>query len=357
MGKPTKQQIAEARKQGIVEGVVIESPVVSGMFGTVSAPSQWTARPDGSIVNGCGRISVRAGADWANVITPSKPKSTQPRTKGKFAAKPKEPTDRLKHIELGVNRHAVAIAMAIDRIVQRLNAIESSVAVIRAGASFMQQLEQDAPVGLKAGDYCDASKDVADELTAMGFKWADEDTYQCPLIEQWAEHPGFLINVYEPYAKKGATHLDAQTFLSRARVTAKELGLKPVEAPVQVWVPKVGDWVVCPVRPEGAETSECGWVDPFMDELVGEPMEVTRAGAYVVRACGHGWKREWLRPVTAEEVKAMERAEKLAALKFGVRVKATRGEGVYWKKVSDEWHDITFPDGWTSCSTEELTIL
>jgi hypothetical protein len=56
---------------------------------------------------------------------------------------PKTAADRIKHIELDVNRHGVAIAMAIDRIVQRLTAIESSVAVIRSGATFMQQMEQD----------------------------------------------------------------------------------------------------------------------------------------------------------------------------------------------------------------------
>jgi hypothetical protein len=36
--------------------------------------------------------------------------------------------------------------------------------------------------GLEPGDYTDASKEVADALTAMGFKWGDGDRTECAYI-------------------------------------------------------------------------------------------------------------------------------------------------------------------------------
>jgi hypothetical protein len=142
----------------------------------------------------------------------------------------------LKHIELDVNRHGVAIATAIDRIVQRLTAIESSLKTetrsisdrldaLRFEQYALSGAKEDAPQGLQPGDYCDASKEVADELTAMGWKWYDEDRNKWRVT---GLYHGSMLNTDSLGSVKG-NKLDAQTFLSRARVTAKELGLKPVD--------------------------------------------------------------------------------------------------------------------------------
>jgi hypothetical protein len=279
-------------------------------------------------------------------------KPTQPRNKGKFAAKPKEPTDRLKHIELDVNRHGVAIAMAIDRIVQRLIAIESSVAVIRSGATFMQQLDKDArqlqdmkeigekwdaeEQGLKAGDYCDSSKEVADELTAMGFEWYDSDRYLKYIRWGMAGAKGKMVNIAAP---TNMEHLDATTFLSRARVTAKALGLKPVEAPVEMWVPKVGDWVVV-TGPDvnGRQELPVGTIARLThswptigDQTCGIDGAIK---VHSFRSVRKATEAEITAHLAAEESKRKEaeRADKLAALKFGVRVMTPDGEGLYIKK-------------------------
>jgi hypothetical protein len=204
----------------------------------------------------------------------SKPsKTTQPRIKGRFAPKPKEQPDRIKQIELDVNRHGAALATAVDRIEgylnkvgqvvvdqgrefkSKLNRIEGSVTE-RLDALRMERyaLAQDTPIdplmnngivepqpaSLQPGDYCDASKEVADELTAMGFKWADGDRWSRPFIRITPDGAALNFDVWKP--ELGYTHLDAPTFLSRARVTAKELGLKPVEP----WTPKFGDRVMTP---------------------------------------------------------------------------------------------------------------
>jgi CRISPR/Cas system CSM-associated protein Csm2 small subunit len=265
--------------------------------------------------------------------------------------KPKTAADRIKHIELDVNRHGVAIAMAIDRIVQRLTAIESSVAnmhdkvitetnaidetvdrietylnkvgqaVVDQGREFKSKLsliessvktetrsisdrldalrfeqyalaqpKEDASQGLQPGDYCDASKEVADELTAMGFKPMTKESYSFNFIG-WSH--GDIIEGRAGLVEYGM--LDATTFLSRARVTAKKLGLKPVD-------------------------------------------------------------------LAAEEArrKEAERAEKLAALKFGVRVMTPDGEAVYSCEVVAEHHHMVLPKGWTACKPfhiDDITIL
>jgi hypothetical protein len=494
MGKPTKQQIAEARKRGIVPGARIACLTDARDKAIVPPINQWECWSDSGMGFSCpgvemDRIYISCGRGenirWATVI--KAPMPTQPRVKGRFAAKPKEQPattydllcevsgriiamearimERINLMHDKVITETNAIDETVDRIEgylnkvgqavvdqgrefkSKLSAIESSVAVIRAEATFMQQLEKDAPVGLKAGDYCDASKEVADELTAM---WTGEyipaiDQSEFPYFEYWSGPSGIrLIRT----TVAGYTHLGAQTFLSRARVTAKELGLTPVEAPAEVWTRDVkgGDWAIVtppflgalgstvdwPTHPvkcshvskdgvpafiigDGYRYCEKGYYRPAteaeiaahldaqapqVDELQpkdyakcdrSERIELLKmaeaAGfaAFPFKQSDHNglstglWLLSdgtlWLasHPRGANEIpteefrrrllgtiakrKEAERAEKLVALKFGVRVKAARGEGMYWKKVSDEWHDITFPDGWASCSTEELTIL
>jgi hypothetical protein len=167
-------------------------------------------------------------------------------------------------------RQALGILGSYQRAIQAdIQKVESSLAVLRSGSTFMQQLEKDAPsvvdvvktemrsisdrldamrfeqyalsqpkeeapAGLRPGEYTDASKEVADALTAMGWKWADDDRHEYRVIRANIDE-GELINM------QGAdtTHLDPATFLSRAAVTAKELGLQTAVE----WPLKVGDLV------------------------------------------------------------------------------------------------------------------
>jgi hypothetical protein len=82
-------------------------------------------------------------------------------------------------------------------------------------------------------------------LTAMGFKWYMDnfDHPDLPCIVWAGDKWSHLSNsMFRSMTLNEDTHLDAPTFLSRARVTAKELGLKPVEP----WTPKFGDRVMTP---------------------------------------------------------------------------------------------------------------
>ena len=92
--------------------------------------------------------------------------------------------------------------------------------------------------GLEPGDYTDASKEVADALTAMGWEWWDDDRHKEKYIRFGQNSAkGKMVNIN----LMGATcHLTPAEFLSRAAVTAKEIGLVPV---MEKWVPAPGEWV------------------------------------------------------------------------------------------------------------------
>jgi hypothetical protein len=410
MGKPSKQQVAEARKRGIVPGARIKC--ASGIGGGILRPSgDWTSENEGfhDGVNWCVLNNV-----WASVIAaPSKP--TQPRIKGRFAAKPKEPT-QLDRIEGYLNKVGQAVVDQGREFKSRLSAIESGVAVIRSGATFMQQLERDAPsmreliqaelrpisdridalrmeqsalaqdtaidplmnngivdpqpASLRPGDYCDASKEVADELTAMGFKWADGDRTKHPYILPVQPINGcrdMMVNMGKSPTGWTATHLDAPTFLSRARVTAKELGLKPVEAPAEL---NVGDWVEV-IAPAGA--SDIIGCDRYRGTIAQvEPWSTcaTKEKAFHIRSIDCWFRASSLRKLSEAEIaahlaaeeakrKEAERAAKVKALKFGVRVMTPEGsEGVYINTPAVGGCRIAFPSGHVRNYTlDQLTIL
>jgi hypothetical protein len=405
MGKPSKQQVAEARKRGIVPGARIKC--ASGIGGGILRPSgDWTSENEGfhDGVNWCVLNNV-----WASVIAaPSKP--TQPRIKGRFAAKPKEPT-QLDRIEGYLNKVGQAVVDQGREFKSRLSAIESGVAVIRSGATFMQQLERDAPsmreliqaelrpisdridalrmeqsalaqdtaidplmnngivdpqpASLRPGDYCDASKEVADELTAMGFDWHDSDRAEHKYIRfGQAAAIGKMINV--PSATN-MDHIDRPTFLSRARVTAKELGLKPVEAPAEL---NVGDWVEV-IAPAGA--SDIIGCDRYRGTIAQvEPWSTyaTKEKAFHIRSIDCWFRASSLRKLSEAEIaahlaaeeakrKEAERAAKVKALKFGVRVMTPEGsEGVYINTPAVGGCRIAFPSGHVRNYTlDQLTIL
>lgn len=124
----------------------------------------------------------------------------------------KDVGQRLRTIDVETTRHLVAI--------------QADLSLLKSGASFMQELyraTQQEEQGLEDGDYTDASKEVADALTAMG----------------WSDFPGMKsewrwFEWYKPYDAiapvlirtgiAGTTPKTNAEFLSRARVTAKKLG-------------------------------------------------------------------------------------------------------------------------------------
>jgi hypothetical protein len=362
MGKPSKQQIAEARKRGIVPGAECKSG-----WGTqwIVGPSQkWAYDPSGDIADDGheeGPFIYCTNKGWATVITPA---PSQPRIKGRFAAKPKEPT-QLDRIEGYLNKVGQVIVDQGREFKSKLSAIESSVTE-RLDALRMEQyaLAQDtaidplmnngivAPLGLQPGDYCDASKEVADELTAMWGRTFIPGIKQGYKYFEWykseAKDDAILVNTGIP----GDTHLDAPTFLSRARVTAKELGLKPVEAPAEVCA-STGDWLVITdhvIREWTGKVIQAGRIEPFaggMHVFWGVSDYGVRGGVEL-RHTRPATEAEIAAHLAAEEAKRKEaeRAQKVKALKFGVRVMTPEGsEGVYINTPAVGGCRIAFPSG------------
>jgi hypothetical protein len=411
MAKPSKQQVAEARKRGIVPGARIKCAAFGE--GVVKAYSKWCSEARGLNDHS---LWLLLDGKWASVITHAPSKPTQPRIKGRFAAKPKEQPDRIKQIELDVNRHGVHLTSAIlgiqrkldgdvEEIKAKLSRIESSVAVIRSGASFMQQLERDAPsmreliqaelrpiaerldalrmeqyalaqdaaidplmnngivepqpASLQPGDYCDASKEVADELTAMGWKWMWGQRHEYAFVTKCTNNDD-MINLMTP----GTTHLDAPTFLSRARVTAKELGLKPVEAPApQVDELQPGDRATVN-REQWRELVDLA--KPKLTYLSGNSYSDERTIGYhegLLKLDSPGADNlpfpEFRRRLfgTIARRKEAERAEKVAKLGFGVRVRTAHGLGIYQMEDEHGAHVVVHPDTTGYHEIDQITII
>ena len=83
--------------------------------------------------------------------------------------------------------------------------------------------------GLEDGDYTDASKEVADALTAMGYEWVDTDRFNFSYITWHPEPSSSLYGKVVSSPGRQDNKLTNADFLSRARVTAKKLGLVPVD--------------------------------------------------------------------------------------------------------------------------------
>lgn len=188
----------------------------------------------------------------------------------KKTTKPVTMAERVRRIELDVNRHganmaAITAAMreqltSIAKEAMRastmahhartnsrgntviLNKIQNDLSLLLSGASFMQELEKAKPTeeqGLEPGDYCSGTpeelKQVADELKAMGHKMWNRIVSHRYIA--WDEKD---CNFVASNLTLGL-HYPRPEFLSRARVTAKRLGLVPVEA--KKWKPEVGSFV------------------------------------------------------------------------------------------------------------------
>lgn len=250
---------------------------------------------------------------------------------GKAKARPTNYTekvvfDQLDRIERILKDHGSKINELLDRTEDRITGSPAPIRIhiTKPGDTVVLPSSAPQPEGLQPGDYTDASKEVADALTAMGFKPMTGTTYLHNFIG-WAH--GGVIEARGGLIAKG--YITPSTFLSRAAVTAKEIGLVPV---VEKWVPKVGDYFVVVKNSDPG-----GWPQwnhmGRMDALIGTVRRVegfqpeSRLGTKTV-GCGEwDWKVSDLRPATEAEIaahlaeqEARANAEKLAKLKFGVHV-------------------------------------
>jgi len=248
-----------------------------------------------------------------------------------------------------------------------LHKIQSDLSLMKSGASFMQELDRVAKEeqGLEDGDYTDASKEVADALTAMGYDWYDADRDSLQYIT-WSKHEAHLGLMVNMHGKRGDyAHRTNADFLSRARVTAKKLGLVPREEPKEEW--KVGDWVVCDKSHSKDHNSDPYWTSN-MEDYVGVPMQVEAVCEEYINAGGSfAYHPSWLRPATPAEIadheaklKAKEEEQKLARLTFGTQVKTPRGEALYSCPSAHPSYHLVLHEGDSSCEwfqLSELTII
>ena len=121
----------------------------------------------------------------------------------------------MDRIETYLNKVGQAVVDQGSEFKSKLSRIESSVAVLRSGASFMQQLEKDAPIGLEPADYCDAIKEVADELQPGDRATVNRD--------QWRE----LVELAKPH---GMTYLNGDIHQNASTIGYHE-GLLKMDAP------------------------------------------------------------------------------------------------------------------------------
>ena len=172
--------------------------------------------------------------------------------------KPVTMAERVKRIELDVNRHGASMAVQMSAMREHVDLLhEDTIAQIESTRVRLIKIERllstpqevtGTPVdikvtipeqGLEPGDYTDASKDVADALTAMGFKWWDEHRNFYNSVQFGMGHK--MVNCYKSVIN-GTRYITPSAFLSRAAVTAKAIGLVEVEP--KPWKPEVGELVV-----------------------------------------------------------------------------------------------------------------
>jgi hypothetical protein len=174
--------------------------------------------------------------------------------------------------------------------------------------------------GLEPGDYTDASKEVADALTAMGFKWGDGDRTECAYIV-WDDVYNMILNSTCHDENK----LPQAEFLSRAAVTAKKIWLVAKEE--EPWKPEVGQHV----KPS-ARANE-GWVlDPLRDGVISGIMQgtlIVEEANGAVRKGIFDWRYE---PMSPEEV-AKYHADKEAAKPIGPYVTRVMCDGYEWRVI------------------------
>lgn len=172
--------------------------------------------------------------------------------------------------------------------------------------------------GLEPGDYTDASKEVADALTAMGWEWVDSHRSYYGGIEF---RLGKMNNRVIVGMKETSSYPQAE-FLSRASVTAKALRLVEVEP--KPWKPEVGELITCIDTPNDTQMT------------VGSTWQVTSTENRLVQtnnpSCKRGWYPERFRPATPEEV-AKYHADQEAAKAIVPYVTRVMCDGYEWRVI------------------------
>jgi len=171
--------------------------------------------------------------------------------------KPVTMAERVKHIERMVEDQCEFIVDTRMAVMERLDNIERLLATPQDVTGSPVTIQEQ---GLQAGDYTEASKEVADALTAMGFKWLDGDRTECAYIV-WDDVYNMILNS----TRHDENKLPQAEFLSRAAVTAKKLGLVAKEE--EPWKPEVGELakVTGPNCVGGSDIHPIGTVHPVKE--------------------------------------------------------------------------------------------
>lgn len=235
-------------------------------------------------------------------------KKTAPKKTAKRKAAPKKQADpwqkqeqaiMMEHLsakivsleaQLAINNIATKAQEAILKALEKQVELNTcAIDVLKSANTLLECMDRDKPKGLQPGDYTDATKEVADALTAMGYLWLDKDRDRFRFIE-WGSHEFHKGNMVNRDGPGLACYCTAE-FLRRAEVTAKELGLKPVKP--EPWKP--GDGVVC--------------IDGFAPALpTGHAFKVLRVDSdytHVTRVdteTSGGYHHNRFRPATPEEI-------------------------------------------------------
>jgi hypothetical protein len=253
--------------------------------------------------------------------------------------KPVTMAERVKRIELDVNRHGASMAVQMSAMREHVDLLhEDTIAQIESNRVRLIKVErllstpQDVtgtPVdikvtipeqGLEPGDYTDASKEVADALS--GYQWLDVDRCRLRYIE-WGRHmchKGMMVNK----DGKGHAHYPQAEFLARAAVTAKKLGLVAKEE--EPWKPEVGELVVCECD-DFPETCPRGTIGPVICLYPNGAIDMVglKGGSR------HMYPKERRKP-TPEEV-AKYHADKEAAKPIGPYVTRVMCDGYEWRVI------------------------
>ena len=265
-------------------------------------------------------------------------KKTNPTPAKTATKKPVTMAERVKRIELDVNRHGASMAVQMSAMREHVDLLhEDTIAQIESNRVRLIKIErllstpQDVtgtPVdikvtipeqGLEPGDYTDASKEVADALTAMGFKWGDGDRIECAYIV-WDDVYNMILNS----TRHDENKLPQAEFLSRAAVTAKKLGLVAKEE--EPWKPEVGELVVCECG-DFPETCPRGTIGPVICLYPNGAIDMVGLNG----ASRHMSVKEYRQP-TPEEV-AKYHADIEAAKPIGPYVTRVMCDGYEWRVI------------------------
>jgi len=184
------------------------------------------------------------------------------------------------------------------------------------------------------GDYTLASHEVAEKLTAMGFRAKSDKTYPAHEFVGWDSHS----RVIEGRSGLIGKPLAQSDFLARAAVTAKELGLEPVE---EKWVPKDLSYVMIT---DNHSVSRLRGTIQVVDGYVNASGHIDTLRGQECGAGPNSYRKPTPEEIAAHEakVKAEAQAAEDAKLVFGARVEhISRGKGI-WMGMDGILHELAF---------------